>query len=250
MLHCADPFRIPKSREHVCRRVFVGQVERRSSVALTLQRREVCPNNVQRSDERLPQDDVVAIRQRPLQCRAPVVQFVLSERAPDRVRFGVACTLELLGQFHARERVTASHGVRFPVRRKFLACVLPKRLQKRITGLAGVEIGRQERLVHQRREQFHHVGLRDVVARADGGRGGQRTSAGKHGEALEDALLARDEQIVTPIDRGAHRPLTRQGRALTSGENVKAMVEHLHDRPNREHFDPCGAKFYRERYAV
>ena len=158
--------------------------------------------------------------------------------------------VKLLGQFQAREHMTARHDVQLTPRRQLLARVLSERLQKQIARLGAIDIGQQERLVYQRRQKVDHVGLRDVVARADGVRGGQRTSAGKYRELLEHTLFARGEQIVTPIDRRSHRLLSRQRRALPSGQNDKAMVEPVRNHLNRKYVNSRGGKFNRERDAI
>ena len=78
----------------------------------------------------------------------------------------------------------------------------------------------------------------------------ERATAGEHGQACEEILLGRREQVVAPGDRGAQRPLPLGGRAGAAGEQWQSLLEPLEQHRRRERLDARGSQLDRERQTV
>ena len=71
-------------------------------------------------------------------------------------------------------------------------------------------------------------------------------SAGKYGQACEQHLLDRLQQIVAPIDQRAKRLVARQSGAAAAGQQGEAVVEPGRDHFHRQRTDPGSRQFERK----
>ena len=74
---------------------------------------------------------------------------------------------------------------------------------------------------------------------ADGRRGLQRPAPGEDGEAAEERLLLRREQVVGPGDRVLDRLVPGRGIARSRAQHPQALAEQRQQRGRRQHVRPC-----------
>ena len=105
-------------------------------------------------------------------------------------------------------------------------------------------------LVDERRHAIQHI-ERTVAARvADLPRGVEREAAGEDGEAPEERLLVRGEQVVAPGDRVAHRLLPGRQVAVAARQERQAPLQPGQQCRRREDLDAGGGQLDRQRQAV
>jgi hypothetical protein len=136
---------------------------------------------------------------------------LLLDRRPFRLLRLVAERLRKRGEVL---RETSAHGIRLVGCLQLLERVLVDRLQHRETDAAVAS----EVLVEQ--ALGHEGGQLAVLRVADCGRVGRRAAAREHGEAGEQRLLARCQQLVAPVDR-------RTESALAGGQIPGSLAREL-----------------------
>ena len=77
-----------------------------------------------------------------------------------------------------------------------------------------------------------------------------RAAAGKDGQAAEDGLLLRREEIVAPGDRIAHRLLAGREGAGAARQERQPLLQPLQQRLRREDLDPRGGQLDGQRQPV
>ena len=154
--------------------------------------------------------------------------------------------LDLLGDREEVLGVPAPDSSASPLDLQALERVRADRLQHREARLAvGLFLLAEQAVVDQRREPGE-----DVLAAADGLGGVERAAAGEDGEAREERLLVRAEQVVAPVDRRAERLLAGGQVARAAGEEVEALLEPREQRLRREQLRARGRELDRERQPV
>ena len=113
--------------------------------------------------------------------------------------------LGLLRQHEVEASVPTSDGLAVAARHQSLECVLANGLEHSQARLvAGCVLGREQVVPEERLDPLQDVEvglLGDVLG------GGQREPADEDGEAREELLLLRLQEVVAPLDRRAERPL-------------------------------------------
>src|SRR6266516_3199627 len=143
-----------------------------------------------------------------------------------------------LGELDVVVGVPAAHRVGFASFLQQLAGVLADRLQHpeallRVPEQALVEQGLQA----------GDVGAGYLLGRLE------RAAAAEDGQAGEEPLLVRREQVVRPGDRRPQRLLARVGVAA-GPEQVQSLRDPLEDLSGCEHADPGGGELERQRQVV
>ena len=103
--------------------------------------------------------------------------------------------------------------------------VLADRLEEPVAGLGRLRVGHDERSCDERGEELEHVVRLDDVARPDGFGRLEAEAAREHAEPLQQQLLARVEQVVRPVDRGAQRLVALDRGARPTAEQPEPLVE-------------------------
>ncbi len=153
---------------------------------------------------------------------------------------------DLLGDREEVLRVPAPDLLRLAAGFEALEGVGADRLQHREARLAvGLFLLAEHVVVDQRREAGQ-----ETLVTADGLGGGERAAAGEDGEAREECLLVRAEQVVAPVDRRAERLLARGHVPWAAGEEVEALLEPGEQRLRREQLGARGRELDRERESV
>ena len=88
------------------------------------------------------------------------------------------------------------------------------------------------------------------VGTADRLGGLERAAAGENGEAGEQVLLLRRQQIVAPGDRRPQRSLSLRRRPGAPGEQRQPLLEPLQKRRQSKHLHPCRSELDRKRQTV
>ena len=79
----------------------------------------------------------------------------------------------------------------------------------------------------------------------------QREAADEDGEAREERLLLRGQEVVAPLDRGAQRPVPLGHTGARLGlQELEPLAQAHEDLARREQLDPCGGQLERERQPV
>ena len=106
-----------------------------------------------------------------------------------------------------------------------LAGVLADRFEQPIAGWLAREVDRHEGSAH---ELVQHVdGRRIVVIEADGGECRQFATTDEHAHRVECRLGVWGEELVSPVERGAHRAMARQGSVAGRRQGSDRVVEQL-----------------------
>ena len=115
------------------------------------------------------------------------------------------------------QQMPRAHVVALPRFVQLFRRILTHRLEHPVARVRlRVAVDDQQRLVVQRRQPFQRVVLVRGVA-ADVRRGGQRASAGEHGEAAKQPPFRCGQKVVAPLHRRMQRLVTRH-RAVAAGQ--------------------------------
>ena len=128
-----------------------------------------------------------------------------------------------------------------------LARVLSGRLQQTIACLVSGEICDDQRLIDERCQQIEDVAFLDSVAGTDRHSRVEREAPRKQCKALEQQAGLCGKQVIAPIDRRAHRLVTRQDRLVAARQHAKDAVETPCKLVRRKHGDARRRKLDRER---
>ena len=107
---------------------------------------------------------------------------------------------------------------------ELFARVLANRLQQAVAVARSARLDHEQRLVDQRRQPIDNVEGICRVGALQADRAVERTSAGERRHVSEQPALVRQEQLVTPIDQGAHRLLPSLAIARPTGEQPKMQA--------------------------
>ena len=118
-----------------------------------------------------------------------------------------------------------------------------RELANRLEHPVAVAGAAEEALVDQRGDRVD-VGAADLLG------GLQRATAGEHGQAGEEVLLCRRQEVVAPGDRRAQRPLPLRCRARAAGKQRQPLLESFEQDRRRESLHARSSQFDRERQAV
>jgi hypothetical protein len=143
----------------------------------------------------------------------------------------------------------AARGILLAGGDKMLVSVLAHDLQQAVARAPGA-LERNQRLVHEVREQVHHVVFDRLRVRGDGLDGLQGAAAAEHREPAQQHALRRREQRVAPVERRAQRLLVRQRGLVAFGEEPHAVVQPRGDVVDRERAHARGGELDRERDAL
>ena len=126
--------------------------------------------------------------------------------------------------------------------------VLPNRLQELIAREFGAR--RHQGFVDEMGHEVQDIGCLYLVARAHGLGRRERPASGENGESLKNDLFGRRQQVVAPVDAGAHRLLARQCGPVAAGQDAKAIDKPRGDLIYRQCAHARRRKFERQRYAI
>jgi hypothetical protein len=100
--------------------------------------------------------------------------------------------------------------------------------------LAGTDGALDQAAVDQYPEPLEHVASRQVSAAADGLGRFQRPATGEDGQAPEQRLLTRAEQVVAPGERLAQRLLALRQVGRPAGQQRESPVQSPQQGPRRQ----------------
>src|SRR5215475_7019768 len=121
--------------------------------------------------------------------------------------------------------MTSGHLVELPAVGELLERVDPRGLEQAVLRVGIRDLDDDQRLFRQVRHDVYRLRRVEVVGRDDGASRLQCEPPGKNGEAAEDGLLDRREELVTPVESRPQRLLARECRAVAPREESKPIVE-------------------------
>ena len=177
----------------------------------------------------------------PCHRRTQVVAFGVEPLEPDQLLWSEQRRLGLLREREIEARVAPLHRLTVALRQSF-GRVLADRLEHPEAWLAGGHVLRPEQaVVEQRFDTRDHV---DLEVTGDRSSTVQREAADEDAEAREESLLLRAEEVVTPLDRGAQRPVPPgQACAGLGPQDLEPYAETPEDLLRREQLDAGGSEF-------
>ena len=116
-------------------------------------------------------------------------------------------------------------------------------MAKRGTSASASVPTHHQALVDQRVEPVERLRHRQP---ADSRRGLQRPAPGEDGEAAEERLLRRREQVVRPGDRVLDRLVAGRGIARSGRQHLQALTQQRQHRGRREHGRSCRGQLDRQ----
>ena len=101
------------------------------------------------------------------------------------------------------------HALAFTALHELLQRVLARGLEQPITLFRTFDLGNDERLADEQKEQIEQRPRFDIRVGADLAYGVEGPAAGKDAGTSEDCLFFSAQQVVAPVDERAHGLLTR-----------------------------------------
>ena len=129
---------------------------------------------------------------------------------------------------------------------QLLARVRPGRLKQPVARLFRVELGADERLVDERRDDVEGFKFVELVVRSDCCRALKREAVDEDSEPPKESTLALGEQVVTPIDQRAQGLLARQDVTAAAGEHAEPLIQTSTQFGRPQNRNARGGQFDRE----
>src|SRR6185503_20361417 len=138
-----------------------------------------------------------------------------------------------------RGGVAALDGLALARRLELLGGELADRVEHPEAQAALDVLGPDEALVDEERQALDDLDAVELGRRAADGLGAvELAAADEHGQAGEQAALARAEQVVAPRNRPAARLLALGQIARAGGQDAQLVLEPLEDGVGRQELDP------------
>ena len=112
------------------------------------------------------------------------------------------------------------------------AGVLTDRLEQAIAGRVTGEVDRHEGGAHELVQDVDS--LWTIVIEAHGGERGQLATAGERAQGVQRRLGMGREKLISPVERSAHRAMTRQGGVAGRRQGTDRVVEQVGELRQRQ----------------
>jgi hypothetical protein len=152
-----------------------------------LDERKAAPHHLARGGQTLTEDDVPPRTERPFERRTAIFQFDASLRQPNLIGHRLRSAVEPLRHLYVGQRVAPRDDFPIAARGELFARELARRLEEPIALLPPGQLGNEQRLGDERRDEVQHVEFVFNSLRADGGRRIEAAASGEDRKRLEES---------------------------------------------------------------
>src|SRR5206468_7303427 len=110
-----------------------------------------------------------------------------------------------------------------------------ERLEQAVPRRAAVLLDDDQRAIDKSDQEVQHVRRLEAASAPDALRGLEAKAASENTQSVEEQLLARGQELVAPLDRGAQRLVSDGRRATATAEQSESIVQSVRDLLDAEH---------------
>ncbi|MNM86409.1 hypothetical protein D3C81_985600 [compost metagenome] len=205
---------------------FIEQAQRPPHIAaILLEQRQLLPQGRRRCCQANSQTTRADTVQAPVQRRAQVFQPSGVTLDPQSRRCHFPIALRLLHQCQAAFGMAFAGFFAFGGVLEFFQCIAAGRVEQTIEHLFVTDFDAQQGFRHQLGDRHkHHAGV-DLLADDYRRCGLQRKTTAKHAQTAQAGLLARVEQVETPIQRGAQSKVSLKTALITRCQRWQTALQ-------------------------